>query len=49
MKVYSKDDLELFDEDGNTNMLYTDGKEPSEFDLYNPPVEDQTDEEEETP
>jgi hypothetical protein len=32
VKVYSKDDLELYDEDRNTNMLHNDGTEPSEFD-----------------
>ena len=32
VKVYSSDGNDIVDEDGNTNMLHTDGQEPSEFD-----------------
>ena len=32
VKVYSKQDLSIVDEDGNTNMLHMDGSEPSGFD-----------------
>ena len=32
IKVYSVDSNDLVDADGQTNMLYADGREPSEFD-----------------
>jgi hypothetical protein len=31
IKVYSSQDLEIEDENGNTNMLHMDGQEPSGF------------------
>ena len=42
VKIYSKHDgTKLFDSLGKTNMLHTDGNEPSEF-TYVPPVDDGT-------
>ena len=36
VKIYSKHNgTDLFNRDGNTNMLYTDGREPSEFNTNN--------------
>ena len=40
VKIYSKDDISVYDAVGNTNMLHTDGTAPSEFDLYVVPEEE---------
>ena len=37
VKVYSANDEMIYDVDGQTNMLYTDGREPSEF-VTNPGI-----------
>ena len=37
VKAYSTNDVMIYDADGQTNMLYTDGREPSEF-VTNPGV-----------